>query len=210
MAEFSLSRTREKTLPDSIRTEDGRTLAIDADFRTVLKCLRVLDDPDVKDRDKLYLLMRWFFKGAFVPDCAALFEAFLAGDDAPEEHKPVMDFEQDADAIYSGFMMDYGIDLLDVPFLHWAKFRALLSGLSEQTALSRRIALREMDTKRLKGKAKADAERAKRRVKLRKAKVSAEEKALQDEIDRALSEGRNPAEAVEALRRLQGGGEDGE
>lgn len=208
MAEFSLSRAREKIIPDSILTEDGRLLSIDADYRTVLKCLRVLDDPDISDRDKLYLLIRWFFRGAFVPDCAKLFEAFLASEDAPNEHKPVMDFEQDADAIYSGFLMDYGIDLLDVPFLHWAKFRALLSGLSEQTALSRRISLREMDTRKMKGKAKADAERAKRRVKLRKTKVSAEEKALQDEIDQALSEGRNPVEAIEALKRLQGGAEE--
>lgn len=190
-------------LPESVLTRDGEPVQIDADFRTVLRCLRVLDDPDVSDRDKVYLLMRWFFKGAFVQDAFELFEEFLSTGEEADGSPPVMDFEQDADAIYASFYMDYGIDLMEVSFLHWEKFRVLLGGLSEKTPLRGRISLRQLDTKDMKGKTKAEAERAKRRVKLKK-RVSAEEKILRDEIDKALSEGRNPVTEIERLRELYG------
>lgn len=53
------------------------------------------------------------------------------------------DLFQDADAIYSSFMKDYGIDLIAVRgHLHWYKFNALLNGLSEDTALMNIIQIR--------------------------------------------------------------------
>lgn len=201
MNEFSLSRSRRKVLPETVQTKDGLEITIDPDFRTVLKCIRVLDDPDVSDRDKLYLLMRWFFRGALVPDAYTLFAEFISVDSEEDGEPPAMDFEQDADAIYASFWMDYGIDLLDVQEMHWAKFRALLSGLSDKTALCQRMALRRLDTKDLKGKARADAERAKRRVQLKK-RMSAEEAGIRSEIETALANGQDPAEAVEKLRRM--------
>jgi hypothetical protein len=53
------------------------------------------------------------------------------------------DLFQDADAIYSSFMKDYGIDLIEQRGkLHWYKFNALLNGLSEDTALMNIIQIR--------------------------------------------------------------------
>lgn len=42
----------------------------------------------------------------------------------------ILDYEIDADYIYSGFLETYGIDLIDIENLHWHKFNALLHGLS--------------------------------------------------------------------------------
>lgn len=47
----------------------------------------------------------------------------------------VLDYELDADLIYSAFLGQYGIDLIDVEELHWHKFRALLGCLNESTKL---------------------------------------------------------------------------
>jgi hypothetical protein len=47
----------------------------------------------------------------------------------------VLDYELDADLIYSAFLGQYGIDLIDVEELHWHKFLALLGGLNESTRL---------------------------------------------------------------------------
>lgn len=47
----------------------------------------------------------------------------------------VLDYELDADLIYSAFLGQYGIDLIDVEELHWYKFLALLGGLNESTKL---------------------------------------------------------------------------
>lgn len=41
----------------------------------------------------------------------------------------VIDFEIDGDLIYAAFLQQYGIDLVEIPELHWHKFLALLHGL---------------------------------------------------------------------------------
>ena len=199
MNNFSLSRTREKVLPESITDADGTVYSVDADFRTVLRCIRVCTDPDVEAKDALYMLMMWFFKGVLVPNATALFSEFIDSGIEDDGDPAKMDFEQDADAIYSSFMMDYGIDLLDVPFLHWKKFQALLSGLSDKTALQCRMQLRDLDTSHLKGKDKVKAEKAKRRVQLIE-RMSAEEEALCEELEKALSEGRDPSAVLKKLK----------
>lgn len=46
----------------------------------------------------------------------------------------ILDYRIDADYIYSAFLGQYGIDLLEAD-MHWHKFRALLSGLNDSTKL---------------------------------------------------------------------------
>lgn len=41
----------------------------------------------------------------------------------------LIDFKIDSDFIYAAFLQQYGIDLIDVPELHWHKFLALFRGL---------------------------------------------------------------------------------
>lgn len=52
-------------------------------------------------------------------------------------HKNViaLDYELDGDLIYSAFLGQYGIDLLEVEELHWHKFLALIRGLNDSTKL---------------------------------------------------------------------------
>lgn len=178
---------------------DGNRYEVDADFRTVLRCLRMLDDGDIPDERKLFLLMWWFFKKKFVDDGFQVFFDFISTEDHPDNEPSKMDFEQDADAIYASFLQQYHIDLFDVPYMHWYKFVALLGGLSEDTALNRRISLRDLDTSKMKGKEKMKADKAKRRVAL-KHKMSAEETELQHQLDEALAGGSDPTDAIAALR----------
>lgn len=46
----------------------------------------------------------------------------------------ILDYEYDADYIYSAFLGQYGIDLAESD-IHWHKFRALLNGLNSSTKL---------------------------------------------------------------------------
>ena len=55
MHEFSLSHIPRKAWPGAVFGENGQSYEVDADFRTVLKCLRVLRDEDIRERDRLYL-----------------------------------------------------------------------------------------------------------------------------------------------------------
>lgn len=52
------------------------------------------------------------------------------------DHVISLDYEIDGDYIYSAFMEQYGIDLIDIEYLHWHKFLALLKGLNSSVKLS--------------------------------------------------------------------------
>lgn len=199
MNNLSLSRRKAKVLPETVTAEDGKEYSIDADFRTVLRCVRVCTDPEVEAKDAIYMILMWFFKGVVVPSPMELFCAFISDETDDDGEPPKMDFEQDADAIYASFMMDYRVDLFEVDYLHWYKFRALLAGLSEGTALQERIRLRDLDTSGLKGKEKVRAERAKRKVALIE-RTTPEDDALCDELEKALADGRDPSEVLKKLK----------
>lgn len=205
MIPFSLSMSSNKLFPHEVDTATGK-VDVDPDYRTVLKCMRVLQDPDATESHKMFLLMRWFFKSQYVPDALEVFLKFVSCGDDSSDDEPVMDFEQDADAIYSSFWAQYNIDLADIPFLHWRKFMVLLSGLGEHTEIRERIAIRELDTSKMKGDDKIKADKAKRRVAL-KVRLSAEEKMLQQKLDEALANGGDPTDALAALQAYYKGGE---
>lgn len=73
----------------------------------------------------------------------------------PERHSPknqqkVFDFDFDGEYIYSSFMEDYGIDLIEQRGkLHWKKFLALFQGLSEKTKMREVMKIRSMEIPQL-------------------------------------------------------------
>ena len=54
------------------------------------------------------------------------------GEEQPIEDR-VYDYEYDDELIYAAFLQQYGIDLVEERHLHWWKFRALFSALTEET-----------------------------------------------------------------------------
>lgn len=202
MIKFSLSRAKQKVAPETMVLPDGREVPVNADFRVILKCLRTLKDRQFTDAQKEAFISLYFFNGLGVRNPSHLLNQFLSdgteseGDGDP----PVMDFEQDADVIYSSFMQSYGIDLIDIPFLHWSKFKALVAGLGDETALGRRVSLRLAETSKLPPDKRAKLERAQRRVQLNAAPMTDEEERLQNALNEALEKGEDPAMAVRALK----------
>lgn len=72
----------------------------------------------------------------------------LKGNILEDENRTWYDFEEDSGYIYSSFLMDYGMDLLEErekKTLHWDKFNALVGGLSDETHFKRVISIRKMD-----------------------------------------------------------------
>lgn len=62
------------------------------------------------------------------------------------KNQRVLDFEHDGEYIYSSFMMDYGIDLINQQGkLPWRKFIALFQGLSDRTKIREVMRIRGMD-----------------------------------------------------------------
>jgi len=75
-------------------------------------------------------------------------------------------YKFDASEIYADFLREYSIDLAESENLHWHKFIALLQGLTDESALKRKIALRFKDLTDYKGEVLAELSRAKEAVQL--------------------------------------------
>lgn len=85
-----------------------------------------------------------------------IFECCINTQKRPEtrtKEQKNFDFEYDGEYIYASFMLDYGIDLVDIQGkLHWKKFISLFQGLSERTKIREVMRIRTMDIPEFTGK----------------------------------------------------------
>ena len=205
---FSLSRPAGQVLPTAlVSAADGKAYPIDPDFRTVLACLRRLSEPALDVLAKLAYLGKRFYLGRPPRDMAALFTAFVAGGGQAGDGPPLIDFEQDAGAVYASFRMQYGIDLLHET-LHWFAFRELLSGLGENTPLGLRVRVRAMPERDLPPEERAQLRRLRERFAIAP-RADGAERALIAELDRRLAAGEDPADVLQKLDLGAGGQADG-
>ena len=126
----------KKSLPNIVKI-GGRDFSIYTDFRLWMRFeIAVSKRRYDEDIDVSYL-----FKND-APEYCNLTELFAFS--RPQSELPraishsdaiAYDFELDADLIYSAFLGQYGIDLMEVEDLHWHKFLALFKGLNGSTRL---------------------------------------------------------------------------
>ena len=138
------------------------------DFREYIKLLDMLNDEEVNGYEKMLFLRQYFLKEPKNMDEAiSRLTDFVSmqelndvhteeggeGEDTDvEEPKPLFSFALDYPYILSGFWQDYGIDISEVKYLHWWKFRQLFDGLSEKTEIKQRIMYRSIDLSTIKDK----------------------------------------------------------
>ena len=131
-------------LPNTI-TVEGRAYLLNTDYRYWLRFMRDVNESmrTMSDFDVSYL---------FESDMPHRIDVDVLFDWAqPKKELPrdvglssdaiAFDFEIDADLIYSAFMQQYGIDLIDTD-MHWYKFIALMRGISDDTRLGKIIGYR--------------------------------------------------------------------
>ena len=117
-----------------------------SDFREWIRFESLIINSDVPENLKNVLALRLIFAGN-VPDDIIGAEKFILwfyrggrekraannddnGADSLESRR-VYDFEYDFEYLYAAFLEQYGIDLIDIKYLHWWKFRALFKGLHD-------------------------------------------------------------------------------
>ena len=119
-----------------------------APFDTVLFVLSLLDDDSMLPEHRIALCCRMLFGFRLWSrrrQTAALsaFMDLLNGSGSGKQHEPVMDFDQDAALIRSGFLQQYGIDLdAHRGKMSWFRFMELVGGLTEDTAFGKVCELR--------------------------------------------------------------------
>ena len=152
-------------LPDTVNI-GGREYPIDTDFRAGIEFELAVQNGAETLAD---LLCPWYGSVGYPQDIVGAVDAAIwfyrcgVSEDKPQEenraqaatrrHTQGYCFDMDADAILASFWQAYRIDLTTAS-LHWWVFRALLSGLPEESEFKRRVYIRTCDTKGMSKKQK--------------------------------------------------------
>lgn len=150
--------TLTNPFPESV-TVSGVEYPIHADFRTVLRCFEIQGRKAELSEDDILAMLRLFYDvkrmTATKEHINQMFWFFSCGREKEKKKFPrkiagindkrPFDFEEDADLIYAGFMLQYGIDLQESD-MHWWKFMILLENLGNGTRLQKVMEYRTIDT----------------------------------------------------------------
>lgn len=153
---------------------DGTEYSFDLSFDIVIKFYELLEDKNLKSFEKIIKAFDLFY---FDDEAVAEHFTFEQKQTAIEEisnyiqknpygnissnlensengPEKFYSYSQDAGAIYSSFLADYGIDLLkEKGRMHFITFKTLLFGLSESTHFQRILSIRSRSIAGLEGEA---------------------------------------------------------
>lgn len=161
---------------DDTVTIDGQEYELDMSFDNVLRLIDLLNDEELNDITQIEVGLQMLlgieldydilekekifyelFKSTIGKEAEENQPVDLAGNPMPSNEKDEKTYclKQDADYVYASFMSDYGIDLIEQQGqLHWSKFKALLSGLTDGSKFLRVIEIRTMELPTGKGSQK--------------------------------------------------------
>ena len=145
-------------------TDSG--LRIRTDFRESIKFELLMQDKTIEDDKKIRMILNlyyynpeniedvkkaleeivWFYKGG------DKIENKISGRNENNNKKQIYSYEFDAEYIYSAFMQQYKIDLNSIKYLHWWKFKALFTNLSEDVLFSKIMQYRAVELSSIKDK----------------------------------------------------------
>lgn len=150
-------------LPTEIEI-NNKAYEVNYDFRTLILINLLLCDIEVNEQDKVTQALILFYpnipvdikeainKLAWFNRCGKEIEYKKTKKTKSTTSKRTLDYEKDADFIYSAFMSQYKLDLQDIEQLHWWKFQSLLNGLNEENRLCEIMKYRSMDLSKIQDK----------------------------------------------------------
>lgn len=131
-----------KPLTDSVIC-NGIEYKLNTDYRIWLKLMH--DRLEIKElfQDKVAPMTDEVIEQLLYFQSGENYSMNEQGEHAQEAVERLIDFEIDAGLIYAGFMQCYGIDLIDIEYLHWHKFLSLLINMPESAKLSTVVEVRQ-------------------------------------------------------------------
>lgn len=102
------------------------------------------DISKIKNVEKAIENIIWFYK------CGK--EENINSENKKNNKKQIYSYEFDDELIYDAFKNQYGIDLQDIEYLHWWKFKAMFEGLKEDNQIVKIMGYRAMDISKIKDK----------------------------------------------------------
>lgn len=141
------------------KTPSGKRIR--TDFRESIKFELLMQDNNVSDNDKIALALNLFYEQEIEDVKSALEEIiwFYKGEQKQKVSsskskniKQIYSYEFDDEYILDAFIQEYKIDLNEIPYMHWWKFKALMKGLSDNTEFVKIMGYRSIDVTQIKDK----------------------------------------------------------
>lgn len=149
-------------LPEKV-TIDNKKYKINSDFRSSILFELLMQDNSVREEDKIFMALQLYYP-VIPTDINLAIEKMLwfyrcgkdisksKGNGKSKSSTQIYSFEHDDDYIYSAYLDQYSIDLQDIEYLHWWKFKAMFRALKEDNMIVKIMGYRSMDLSKIKDK----------------------------------------------------------
>lgn len=150
-----------------ILPEEYEGLKVNTNFRSFILFELLMQDNNLSEEEKVMLTLKIFYKEE-IKDIKKAMQAVLwfysqgKSEEIKKENivkkeekkkpKRIYSFEHDANLIFSAFKHDYGIDLNEIEYLHWWKFKTLFECLNEENTICKYMQYRAIDLSQIKDK----------------------------------------------------------
>ena len=142
---------------------EGEDYEINSDFRTSIKFELLMQDEGISEEEKILKALNLYYP--IIPErnlseaISKILWVYKAGKDELESKgsgkgnsAQIYSYIHDDDYIYSAFLDQYNIDLQDIEYLHWWKFKAMFKALKEDNMIVKIMGYRSMDLSKIKDK----------------------------------------------------------
>ncbi len=187
-------------LPDKVNIE-GEDYEINSDFGTSILFELLMQDNELTDEDKIIQALELYYPimpkniNEAVEKILWFYRCGKSETETKNKNKGIVkitqvySYEYDDDYIYSSFLDQYGVDLQDIEYLHWWKFKAMFKALKEDNEIVKIMGYRAMDLGKIKDKEqKAYYKKMKDLYKI-PTNISKDENEKLDEIEKILLNG---------------------
>ncbi|ENK0839191.1 bacteriophage Gp15 family protein [Clostridium botulinum] len=142
---------------------EGEYYEINSDFRTSVLFELLMQDNELSEEDKIIQALQLYYP-VIPPNINLAVDKMLwfyrcgkdmipfKGSGKGKGVTQIYSFNFDDDYIYSAFLDQYGIDLQDIEYLHWWKFKAMFKALKEDNEIVKIMGYRSMDLSKIKDK----------------------------------------------------------
>ena len=150
------------SLPDTVIV-DGREFSIRTDFRISIMFELLIGDKELTQQQKLLQTLELYYDEIPANGEEAIEQVlsfYACGKQAKNSSggkkkgisTPIYSFEHDDGMIFSAFYDQYGIDLNEIEYLHWWKFKAMFDALKADNEIVKIMSYRATDLSTIKDK----------------------------------------------------------
>lgn len=188
-------------LPIKVEIE-GTEYKINTDFRTSILFELLMQDNEISEEDKIIHALELYY-----PICPLNINEAIEqilwfyrcgkdiigtkGTGKGRSATQIYSFDYDDDYIYAAFMDQYNIDLQDIEYLHWWKFKAMFKALKEDNEIVKIMGYRSIDISKIKDKDQKTYYKKMKDLYKIPTQISKDEEEKLKEIEKALLSGRD-------------------